>query len=81
LTWAIAVYVDNQLLRIFNARGAGREWNNIDKLAAWLRDQGFWYWWTRNDIEPVGIALLEPDDIGEVPVPFAPPSSNFGVGD
>ncbi|MFT5506014.1 MAG: hypothetical protein ACI845_003143 [Gammaproteobacteria bacterium] len=72
LAWAIAVYVDDQLFRIFNARGSGREWNNIDKLAAWLRDQGFWYWWTRNDLEPVGTAVLEPDDVSELPIPLDP---------
>jgi hypothetical protein len=62
LAWAVAVYVDTQLCRVFNARGAGREWNSIDKLSAWLREQGFWYWWTRNDLEPLGSALAEPED-------------------
>jgi hypothetical protein len=61
LAWAVAVYVDNQLCRVYNARGAGREWNSIDKLAGWLREQGFWYWWTRNDLEPVGYAATEPE--------------------
>ncbi len=61
LAWAVAVYVDNQLCRVYNARGAGREWNNIDKLSGWLREQGFWYWWTRNDLEPVGNAITEDD--------------------
>ena len=36
LAWAVAVYVDNQLCRVFNARGAGREWNSIDRLSTWL---------------------------------------------
>jgi hypothetical protein len=62
MSWAVAVYVDTQLCRVFNARGAGREWNSIDRLTWWLRDQGFWYWWTRNDLEPVGAALKESDD-------------------
>ncbi len=69
LAWAVAVYVDAQLCRVYNARGAGREWNSIDRLAGWLREQGFWYWWTRNDLEPLGAAASEQDD-----EPFMPPS-------
>jgi len=65
-SWAVAVYVDSQLCRVFNARGAGREWNSIDRLGGWLRDQGFWYWWTRNDLEPLGTALVELEDPGEL---------------
>lgn len=71
LAWAVAVYVDNQLCRVFNARGAGREWNSIDKLSGWLREQGFWYWWTRNDLEAVGNAVTE-DDSEETQVPPLP---------
>ncbi len=81
LAWAVAVYVDNQLCRIFNARGAGREWNNIDRLCVWLREQGFWYWWTRNDLEPVGAAAAEPDEPAEPASPspayIDPPFSPF----
>ncbi len=79
LAWAVAVYVDNQLCRVYNARGAGREWNSTDKLAAWLRDQGFWYWWTRNDLEAVGIAATEAEDNPEAPSPayIDPPFSPF----
>ena len=79
LTWAVAVYIDNQLCRVFNARGAGREWNSIDKLVTWLRDQGFWYWWTRNDLEPVGAAIVEVDESAEPPSPayIDPPFSPF----
>jgi len=78
LAWAVAVYVDGQLYRVFNARGAGREWNSIDKLSSWLREQGFWYWWTRNDLEPIGAATADPEDILPVPAseivdpPFSP---------
>ena len=68
MAWAVAVYVDTQLCRVFNARGAGREWNNIDRLSSWLRDQGFWCWWTRNDLEPVGTALTESEELGELPL-------------
>ena len=79
LAWAVAVYVDNQLCRVYNARGAGREWNSIDKLAAWLREQGFWYWWTRNDLEPVGASATEAEETPETPPPayIDPPFSPF----
>ncbi len=79
LAWAVAVYVDNQLCRVFNARGAGREWNSIDRLCSWLREQGFWYWWTRNDLEPVGSGLADPEDMPETPSPtiIDPPFSPF----
>ena len=53
-TWGVLVYVDGQLARIYSARGSGREWSNLDRLEKWLRAQGFWYWWTRNDLEALG---------------------------
>jgi hypothetical protein len=53
-TWGVLVYVNGQLARIYSARGTGREWSNLDRLEKWLRSQGFWYWWTRNDLEPLG---------------------------
>jgi hypothetical protein len=56
LTWAVLVYVDGQAARIYSARGNGREWSSLDRLERWLRDQGYWYWWTRNDIESLGAA-------------------------
>ena len=79
LAWAVAVYVDNQLCRVFNARGAGREWNSIDRLCSWLREQGFWYWWTRNDLEPVGSGLADLEDMPDTPSPaiIDPPFSPF----
>ena len=52
--WGILVYVDEQLARVYSARGMGREWNDLDKAEIWLRGQGFRYWWTRNDLEQVG---------------------------
>ena len=61
--WAVAVYVDSHLLRIFAARGYGREWQNLERVGEWLRQQGFWYWWTRNDIEHVGTAIPEQEAI------------------
>ena len=67
--WAVAVYIDAQLIRVFNARGSGREWLSLDKVASWLREQGFWYWWTRNDLEPLGSAegIANPDEDDEFP--------------
>ena len=77
----MAVYIDAQLIRIYNARGAGREWISMDKVISWLREQGFWYWWTRNDLEPVGTADAEAEDSGESPPPIPtfidPPFSPF----
>ncbi len=66
MAWAVAVYIDGQLCRVFNARNSGREWNSIDRLNSWLRDQGFWCWWTRNDLEPVGTAMTEIEEPGEL---------------
>lgn len=54
LAWGVMVYVDGQLARINSARGYGREWNHLDKVERWLREQGFRYWWTRNDLEDIG---------------------------
>ena len=67
MAWAVAVYVDGQLCRVFNARSAGREWNSVDRLSNWLREQGFWYWWMRNDLEPVGAANVEIEELTEIP--------------
>jgi hypothetical protein len=63
----------------YNARGSGREWNSIDKLGAWLREQGFWYWWTRNDLEPVGNAMADDEETQDLPSPafVDPPFSPF----
>ncbi len=52
--WGVLVYVDGQLARINSARGLGREWNDLARVERWLRTHGFWYWWTRNDLEAVG---------------------------
>ena len=71
--------VDGQPCRVYNARGAGREWNSIDRLAGWLREQGFWYWWTRNDLEPIGAAATEPEEtaLPASPSIIDPPFSPF----
>ena len=60
--WGVLVYVDTMLARVNSARGHGREWNSLDRLEPWLREQGFWYWWTRNDLEPLVPAETEEDD-------------------
>ena len=60
--WGVLVYVDTMLARINSARGHGREWNSLDRLEPWLREQGFWYWWTRNDLEPLGSTALEDEE-------------------
>jgi hypothetical protein len=51
--WAVIVQVDGRPARVINARGVGREWNSLDRLERWLREQGFRYWCVRNDLEPV----------------------------
>jgi len=85
--WGVLVYVDGQLARIYSARGLAREWTGLDRLEKWLRDQGFWYWWTRNDLEPLGMGQTESEDDADegddtgVPstpsVPFPPPTPEF----
>ena len=77
-SWAVLVYVDEQAMRVFSARGTGREWNSLDRLARWLREQGFWYWWTRNDVEPVGTGAVpddESDAMEDDQVPLYPPQT------
>lgn len=51
--WGVIVYVDGAAARLYSARGHAREWTNIERLEKWLRAQGFWYWWMRNDLEPL----------------------------
>ncbi|WP_419905257.1 hypothetical protein [Kiloniella sp.] len=83
-SWGVLVYVDTQLARINSARGFGREWNDLARVEVWLRAQGFRYWWTRNDLEPVGeFQGLEEDDeeAGTVENPgsnFPDPGTEFG---
>ncbi len=60
--WGVLVYVDTLVARVYSARGAAREWNSLDRLERWLRENGFWYWWTRNDLEPLGGDGSETDD-------------------
>ena len=55
--------------RVFSARGAGREWNSLDRLERWLKENGFWYWWTRNDLEPLGPDAIESKEVKTVAAP------------
>jgi len=80
-TWGVLVYVDGQLARIYSARGAGREWSNLDRLEKWLRSQGFWYWWTRNDLEPLGEDEGLPDAAVEESEPVVEADDENAGGD
>jgi len=63
-TWTVYFLVDNQWAHIESARGHRREWGNLDRLESWLRDQGFRYFWVRNDIDPVAPSIPMPGPIG-----------------
>ncbi len=66
--WGVLVYVDGQVARIYSARGLPREWSDLTRLEKWMRDQGFWYWWMRNDLEPLGVgsySAAEEEEAGE----------------
>jgi len=57
--WGVLVYVDDQVARIYSARGLPREWTDLTRLEKWMREQGFWYWWMRNDLEPLMAEVAE----------------------
>lgn len=79
--WGVLVYVDGLLARIYSARGLPREWTDLARLEKWMREQGFWYWWMRNDLEPLGQG--DPDSeheeppLGDLPA-FEPPGVENG---
>lgn len=52
--WGVLAYIDGAVARIYSARGLPREWTDLTRLEKWMREQGFWYWWMRNDLEPLG---------------------------
>ncbi|MCP4285032.1 MAG: hypothetical protein GY792_11350 [Gammaproteobacteria bacterium] len=56
--WAVALLVDGQWARVHNTRDQGREWNNLDRLEIWLREQGISRWHVVNDIDAVGTKRL-----------------------
>ncbi len=55
-TWTIFFLVDGHWAQLESARGLRREWGNLDRLEVWLREQGFSYFWVRNDIDAIGPA-------------------------
>ncbi len=57
--WGVLVYVDTQVARLYSARGLPREWSDLTRLEKWMREQGFWYWWMRNDLEPLMVMPSE----------------------
>lgn len=59
--WGVLVYVDGLVARVYSARGLPREWMDLTRLEKWMREQGFWYWWMRNDLEPLSEASGESD--------------------
>ena len=60
--WGVLVYVDAQVARVYSARGLAREWTDLTRLEKWMREQGFWYWWMRNDLEPLHMLSADNDD-------------------
>ncbi|MEQ8334045.1 hypothetical protein [Nisaea sp.] len=70
--WGVLAYVDTQLARVYSARGLPREWTDLTRLEKWMREQGFWYWWMRNDLEP--LSMTSPEDESEAEdEPAVPP--------
>ena len=55
-TWTVYFLVDNSWVYVESARGLRREWGSLDRLETWLREQGFRYFWVRNDLDPVTVA-------------------------
>ena len=49
--WGVVIMTDGQWARIYNARGQGREWSNLDRLEKWLREQGVSQWKLINTLE------------------------------
>jgi len=80
--WGVLVYVDGQVARIYSARGLPREWSDMTRLEKWMRDQGFWYWWMRNDLETLGDGtnpVTEDEETSdETPPPLPAGNGEFG---
>lgn len=75
--WAAIVYVDGLPLRLNSARGDCREWSTLDRIGQWMVDNGFRYWWTRNDLEYVESPL--PADALTAPAADIAAESSLGV--
>jgi hypothetical protein len=74
--WGVLVYIDEQVARIYSARGLPREWTGLTRLEKWMREQGFWYWWMRNDLDQLGgIDGLGDDEDVETAYPPLPDST------
>jgi|GEM_PF-1442999 len=58
-TWTVFFLVGTEWAQLESARGLRREWSSLDRLEAWLREQGFAYFWIRNDIDPIGPPLAD----------------------
>ncbi len=52
-TWTVLLQIDGQWAQVESARGAVREWSNLDRLERWLRANGFRYFWLQNELDPV----------------------------
>lgn len=76
--WGVLAYVDGQVARIYSARGLPREWSDLTRLEKWMRDQGFWYWWMRNDLEPLGAGSYSATEEDEAGDDAASPASGNG---
>jgi len=50
-TWTVHFLVDGQWMALVSARDLRREWSSLDRLEGWLREQGFNFFWVRNDLE------------------------------
>lgn len=51
--------MDTQFARLCSARGLPCEWSDFTRLKKWMSEQGFWYWWMRNDLEPSMVMQTE----------------------
>lgn len=49
--WGVEVIVDGKPRRLMSDRGIRREWTDLDRLEAWLREMGFRQWCVRNEVD------------------------------
>lgn len=60
--WTVVFLVDGKWSEIKSARGPRREWGSLDRVEAWLRQQGFDSFWVRNELDPTGESASGPAD-------------------